>query len=823
MYHTSYSIKELAEITEAKSVIRKSDVTLYTLAFDSRRLGDISHTLFFAIQGRRDGHDFLGEAYQAGVRNFVISQERDFVRQFPDANFLIVADVLQALQQFAAWHRRRFRIPVIGITGSNGKTIVKEWLYQLLAPENNIVRSPKSYNSQIGVPVSVWSMTAEHTLALFEAGVSRSGEMAALQQIIRPVIGILTNIGQAHNEGFSSMEEKIAEKLKLFSDCELFIYSPKYLAGYTGAIPGRQHFTWGWDEDADLRIIDEEVLDDRKYQFLRARFREQEIQCMIPFTDAASVENAICCWATMLALGYSPSLADQRLEKLHPVSMRLELKTGIHNCSVIDDSYSLDISSLAIALDFLKQQNQHQQKTLILSDVPEAGVDSESLYMQVANLLVNKGVNRLVGIGQEIGKHQDKFAVPGSFFPDTASFLNHLDQFSIADETILLKGARKFEFEKISKALTQKVHETVLEINLNAMENNLNYYKAQLKPGVKITTMVKAFSYGSGSFEIANLLQFNKVDYLAVAFADEGVSLREAGISLPIMVMNPDVAGFETMIENSLEPEIYSLRVLREFCRALKRKSREEYPVHIKLDTGMHRLGFMKEEVEELIPELQKMSSVKVRSAFSHLTSSEEAAADGFTRQQIEDFRELTSKLEAALGYTFIKHIANTSAISRWPEAQFDMVRLGIGLYGVDSVFGSSGSPLEPVARLKTSISQIKQLKKGDAVGYNRKGVMPHNGQVATVKIGYADGYDRKLGNGIGKMLVNGVPVPTIGNICMDMCMLDITGVEAREGDEVIVFNEQLPVQELARLLGTIPYEVLTGISQRVKRVYYYE
>lgn len=823
MYHIDYSIAELSEIVHAEGIIRYPGVALHTLSFDSRKLSDIDHTLFFALAGRRNGHDFIEEVYNRGVRNFVVSEKGAFLRQCKDANFLVVSDTLKALQQLAAHHRRLFNCPVIGITGSNGKTIVKEWLYQLLAPEKNIIRSPKSYNSQLGVPLSVWLMREEHSLAIFEAGVSTAGEMDVLEEIISPTIGILTNIGQAHNEGFTSPEEKIAEKLKLFKNTGLFIYSPKYLAEYKGEIPGKEKFTWGWEEDADLRIIDDEVSDDNKYQFLRARFKGEEVQCLVPFTDAASVENAICCWATMLAMGYPPQLADLRLEKLHSVRMRLELKTGINNCSVIDDSYSLDILSLAIALDFLKQQNQHLRRTLILSDIPETGIDTDTLYAQVSDLLKSKDVDRLIGVGPEISRHASGFEADKTFFPDTAALLNNLDDLNFFNETILLKGARKFEFERISRVLTQKVHETVLEINLNALENNLNHYKSLLGPGVKITTMVKAFSYGSGSFEIANLLQFNKVDYLAVAFADEGITLRQAGISLPIMVMNPDVMGFDAMIENNLEPEIYSLRILRDFTEVLHRKNHEGYPVHLKLDTGMHRLGFMEEEVGLLIPELQGNSSVKVQSIFSHLTSSEDPLSDAFTQQQIGLFRELTAQIENALGYSAIKHIANTSAISRWPEAQFDMVRLGIGLYGIDSLYSGRTSPLETVATLKTSISQIKHLKTGETVGYNRKGVLPYDGKVATVKIGYADGYRRGLGNGNGKMMVNGKIVPTIGNICMDMCMLDITGADAKEGDEVIVFNNEITVEDIARQLGTIPYEILTGISQRVKRVYYYE
>jgi Alr-MurF fusion protein len=822
MQHQKYSVAEIQEILGAKTQIATVTAEICTLSFDSRRLNDIRNTLFFALTGRRDGHDFLQEVFEAGVRNFVVSRQEFPLTRYPGANFFIVSDTLAALQKLAAFHRSGFTCPVIAITGSNGKTIVKEWLYQLLAPEKNIVRSPKSYNSQLGVPLSVWEMNEDHDLAIFEAGVSRTGEMDALAEVIRPTIGILTNIGEAHNEGFASKEEKIREKLRLFEGCELLIYSPSYLSGYDGPLPGKEHFTWSRDEVADLSIFDDEVLEER-FTFLRGRFRESEVQCVVPFTDAASVENAICCWATILALGYLPQDADRRLEKLQPVKMRLELRDGINNCSVIDDSYSLDISSLAIALDFLRQQNQHFRRTVVLSDFPGNVADKESLYQQLADLLKNKEVDRLIGIGPELAAHEEKFTIEKLFYPETADLLRDLDSARFFNETILLKGARAFGFERIGKALTSKVHETVLEINLNALEHNLNYYKAQLGRGVKLMVMVKAFSYGSGSFEIANLLQFNKVDYLAVAYADEGVTLRKAGITLPIMVMNPDVQAFDAIIDHQLEPEVYSLRIFRDFVTALNRKNRDDYPIHIKLDTGMHRLGFMEDEIPGLSAALADCPAVKVASIFSHMVGSEDHTLDSYTGEQIALFDRMSNTLQQALGYQVIRHLANTSGISRWPQAQFNMVRLGIGLYGIDTTSPARHSPLQTVAVLRTSISQIKSLKPGETVGYNRKGVLPDGGKIATVKIGYADGYSRALGNGKGKMLLNGTVVPTIGNICMDMTMLDISGAEAREGDEVIVFGETVTVQDLADETGTIAYEILTGIPERVKRVYYYE
>jgi len=820
MYHSEYSVHQIRQIIQAEGIIPFPDTLIRTLAFDSRKLVDENYTLFFALNGRRNGEAYIKEAYAKGLRSFVVRHDFNDADSFPDANFLLVENPSKALQMLSTTHRRHFDYPVIAITGSNGKTIVKEWLYQLLGHDKRIVRSPKSYNSQIGVPLSVWNLGEEHELAIIEAGISLKGEMETLAAIIQPTIGVLTNIGDAHNEGFTSREEKLNEKLKLFVDVDLFVYSPKYMEGIQP--PGKRKFSWAFNQPADLCITRQDDNQDNGTT-LTALFRDHEMTCNLPFKDAASLENAVCCWAVLLALNYHPDTVIQWLEKLHTVNMRMELKKGIHNCSVIDDSYSLDLSSLSIALDFLNQQKQHPKKTLILSDIPEAGIPPEVLYKQVAELLRSKQVDRLIGVGDDISTFGSFFSLEKQFYESTEALISGISDIRLDNEAILLKGARKFEFEHISKILTQKVHETILEINLSALEANLNHYKAQLKPGVKLMAMVKAFSYGSGSYEIANILQFNRVDYLAVAYADEGVSLRQAGITLPIMVMNPDVDGFETMIENDLEPEIYSLRVLNSFLTSLSSVGRTRYPVHIKLDTGMHRLGFAPDEIESLSTIIAKDTRITIKSAFSHLTSSEDDKSDDFTSQQINLFSEITKKLESVLGYSIMKHIANTSAISRLPEAQFDMVRLGIGLYGVDSSHSVDKSPLNTVARLVTCVSQIKELRKGETVGYNRRGVMLHDGRVATVKIGYADGYDRKLGNGIGHMLINGQLVPTIGNICMDMCMLDVTGVPVEEGDEVTVFDSRHTVGHIARQLETIPYEVLTGISQRVKRVYYYE
>ncbi|MFM6976371.1 MAG: bifunctional UDP-N-acetylmuramoyl-tripeptide:D-alanyl-D-alanine ligase/alanine racemase [Sphingobacteriaceae bacterium] len=817
MNHLLYSTKEIQEAIGAKAFIQQADAAIRTLLTDSRKITDPVYGLFFALQQRRNGHDFIAEVYQAGVRSFVIS-DPDFDRtRFPEANFFLVKDTLQALQDLAAHHRSKFNYPVVGITGSNGKTIVKEWLSELLSPVYRIVRSPKSYNSQIGVALSVWEMSASHNLAIFEAGISQRGEMEALAKMIKPTIGILTHIGAAHEEGFASREEKISEKLKLFTFAHQLIYPQEVMAGFKGHGLALQQISWGnKNSDLQIRQRSQKGLETS----LEATYKNKTYQVHIPFGDEASIANAMTCWATLLALGQEAQV--ERLALLHPVQMRLELKKGINGCSIIDDSYSCDISSLSIALDFLKQQNQHEKRTLILSDIPESGIPSENLYRQLANLIEQKQVTRLIGIGPELSRFAHFFIENAVFYPSTQDFLKHFPQLAFNEEAVLLKGARAFEFEHISKLLVQKVHETVLEINLNALEHNLNHYKSVLKPGVQLMVMVKAFSYGSGSFEIANLLQFNKVDYLAVAYSDEGVALRQAGITLPIMVMSPDLMSVDTLIANRLEPEIYNFRIFKAFESALKRHRQENYPIHLKLDTGMKRLGFTVGEVPDLIQELKTSELMKVKTVFSHLAAAEDAKEDVFTQSQIDLFKDLSAQLQTALNYPISRHLANTSGISRWPQAQFDMVRLGIGLYGIDKALGEN-SPLQTVTTLKTSVTQIKDIQPGETIGYNRKGVLPNGGRIATVKIGYADGYNRLLGEGKGKMLINGHLAPTIGSICMDMCMLDVTGIEVNEGDEVIVFGQELKVETIAKALQTIPYEVLTGVSQRVKRIYYYE
>lgn len=819
MSEAPYSISKIANILQAKAVLQQPDIVIRKLLTDSRTVVDPDGSLFFAVKAQRDGHEFIAHAYKNGVRNFVVTHPA-VAEKYADANFLIVDDVLKALQALAAYNRSISTLKVIGITGSNGKTIVKEWLYQLLAADFHIVRSPKSFNSQIGVPLSVWQITTEHNLGIFEAGISKPSEMEALANIIKPTIGILTNIGEAHAEGFEDKTQKLKEKLKLFKDAELLIYCPDYATEIAAAdLPGKTKFTWSTTQNADLKITFIEPIEGRNY--IRAIFEEKEIECLIPFSDKAAVENGIICWATLLALGYSPEEADLRIEKLSRVSMRLELINGIENCSIIDDSYSADIPSLAIALDFLNLQNQHPKKTLFLSDVYETGKSNEGLYTEIASLLAQKNLNRLIGIGPNISAYAHLFELETSFYESTQAFIEQLPGIHFANETILIKGARKFEFERISKLLTQKIHDTVLEINLNALANNLQFYRSKLKPGTKVMAMVKAFSYGSGSFEIANLLQYHKVDYLAVAYADEGIALRKAGITLPIMVMSPEPSAFEAMIKHQLEPEIYNATILKSFLNFLP-AGEQDFPIHIKLDTGMHRLGFEKKELAGLIEILMHTKKLKVSAIFSHLVASADAQHDDFTKHQLADFTAMYDELTMALNYQPIAHILNTSGVTRWPEHQLDMVRIGIGLYGFDAALPQNKG-LQTVAVLKTTVTQVKDLQPGETVGYSRKGVLPNGGKIATVKIGYADGYSRSFGNGVGKMLVNGKLVPTIGSICMDMCMLDVSGLAVKTGDEVIVFNDEHTILKLANQIGTIPYEILTNVSQRVKRVYFYE
>lgn len=829
-----YHIENITTIIGGKLWQQGENALIEQLLIDSRKLIFPHTTLFFALKGpRRNGHTYIESLYAKGVRNFVIS-ETLAAEKFPGANLVQVVDTLLALQALAAWHRRQFSIPVIGITGSNGKTIVKEWLNQLLEDQYAIIRSPKSYNSQLGVPLSVWPMNDSHELAIFEAGISQRGEMAALEPIIRPTIGIFTNIGEAHSEGFSGIAEKVAEKLQLFRNVSTLIYCRDHSAIHHAVQarwsvaspenPSPHLFSWSVGSPASLEKVTVEK--SASVTTITGWYQGQQQTISIPFADGASVENAIHCWCLLLHLQVPAAAIQQKMVQLAHVAMRLEMKTGINNCTVINDSYSADLSSLNIALDFLSQQAHHSKRTVILSDILQSGRSEQELYEQVAKSLQQHRINRLIGIGETISHHQALFQSAGIpelvFYPGVDAFRSAFHQLHFRDETILLKGARVFELEEIDRLLEQKVHQTVLEIDLNAAVHNLKQYQQLLQPNTKLMAMVKAFSYGSGSFEIANVLQFHKIDYLAVAYADEGVALRKGGIHLPVMVMNVDESTFDVLVQYGLEPDLYAPSILRSFDQYLKRQGIKQFPVHIELETGMNRLGFSPTELPVLLEAL-KGDQFKVQSVFSHLAASEDPQHDAFTRQQADLFLEMAARVQEVVPYTFIRHISNTAGISRHPHLQLDMVRLGIGLYGIDS--GESNHlDLQEVSTLKSTIAQIKHLQEGETVSYGRRGVAGRNTTIATVRIGYADGYPRRLGNGAGKMWVNGQLAPVIGTVCMDMTMIDITGIPSvEEGDEVVVFGQHCSVKQVAHWAQTIPYQLLTGISQRVKRVYFEE
>ena len=749
------------------------------------------------------------------------------MHKFPGASFLLVADTLAALQETAILKRNSFRGKVIGITGSNGKTIVKEWLSQLLADEYNVIRSPKSFNSQIGVPLSVWLLDNDADIAIIEAGISQPGEMELLQRIVKPDIGIFTNIGEAHQSNFESVEQKIEEKLKLFVGTDVIIYHKDY-QGITDAIGSlAEHkslcpITWSMmDETADLFIYFVQKIPEGCG--IIGQSGEKQYAISIPFSDDASVENACTCLVALIAIGKDQDHVLNRFSNLQPVAMRLEIKQGKNECIVINDSYNSDLNSLTIALDTLDQQASQGflSKTLILSDIFYSPKTDEVLYAEVAELVRLRMMDRFIGVGPNISKQAHLFGDNAHFYESTLEFLNELPLLEFKQEAILLKGSRDFQFDLIATTLQYKAHETVLEIDLSAMVHNYNYFKSMLKPDVKIMAMVKAFSYGSGTAEIARVLEFHHADYLAVAIADEGVTLRNAGIKMPIVVMNPEEHSFDLMIEHQLEPVIYSLRLLDQFIPYAHRSAVSYFPVHIKFDTGMRRLGFDSEdELKKLLAKINKTNELFISSVFSHLAVSDDPDEDAYTLMQINRFEQLAAVVQAGCDHPVMRHILNSSGIERFTDNQYEMVRLGIGLYGISVV---NKKALMNVSTLKTTVSQLRIVRPGDTIGYGRKGVAMGDMVIATLPIGYADGFNRHLGNGVGKVWINGQLAPVVGNICMDMCMVDVTNIDVKEGDRVIVFGKELPASEMAEALGTIPYEIFTSVSQRVKRIYFQE
>ncbi|MDR0687818.1 MAG: bifunctional UDP-N-acetylmuramoyl-tripeptide:D-alanyl-D-alanine ligase/alanine racemase, partial [Prevotellaceae bacterium] len=820
----TYTLSAVAKIIDG-ALAGKGAAVVTDIATDSRCTFYPDKALFFAIAGERhNGHSYLADLYERGVRAFVVSEEVN-VSRYPQASFITVPDGLRALQALAAHHRRQQSYPVVAVAGSNGKTVVKEWIAQLLSTQLKLARSPKSYNSQVGVPLAVCSMGEEAELGIFEAGISQPGEMERLENILRPSVVAFTNLGEAHQEGFATREQKLREKLRLCANADAIAYCADQYEVHTAirataALAQKRLYCWGAAADADVRVISAEKGDAATCVTVEVAASRKRFSLNIPFADAASTENALQSFTTcMLLAQLFPSLhineenVAGNAAHLSPIAMRLELHEGINGCTIINDAYNADVVSLRIALDFLSSFGKHRRRTVILSDIEQSGKEGWRLYGEVAELLREHGVSRLVAIGAQIGKHLGKFACETAHFSSTGHFLRQLDRSTFKDEAILIKGSRRFALEQISRQLAQKTHLTTLEVNLTALTDNLNALRAKLKKGVKTLAVVKANAYGAGLSEVARLLQHQRVSYLGVAFADEGVQLRRAGIAMPILVLNPEPGTFEQMLDYRLEPEIYNLNMLQRYSEAALRSGESLCSIHLKLDTGMHRLGFVEEELEELLQCLSRFRSLKVASIFSHLAAADEPQHDDFTRAQIALFGAMSKRLEDELGYKTLRHIANSAGVERFPEAQLDMVRLGISLYGASATTPGS---MRTVSALKSTVVQVKRVPAGDTVGYGRKGVARESKTIAAIPVGYADGLNRLLGNGVGSVLVNGKPAPLIGNICMDMCMADATDLDVREGDEVTVFGENPSVASLAEKLNTIPYEILTRISTRV-------
>ncbi|XOV92399.1 MAG: bifunctional UDP-N-acetylmuramoyl-tripeptide:D-alanyl-D-alanine ligase/alanine racemase [Bacteroidota bacterium] len=796
---------EIAKITGGQSLRLTKDNTISELYIDSRSVTNPKGSVFFCLKGHQhDGHQFISQVHQKGIRNFVISDDTDVP---VDANVIGVNDTLDALQQVAIHHRSLFAVPVIGITGSNGKTMIKEWLSTVLQEKYRVVKSPKSYNSQIGVPLSVWQLNADHEIGVFEAGISKSGEMEKLEKIIQPTIGIFTNIGEAHDEGFSSIRKKIEEKSKLFQNAEKIICCRDHTEIFnhlTNTYPEKV-IDWSTSAESSITI----TTFDEQYTF---RFNNQSYSFRFSHRKPYDIENLFHVISASIVCGLDKDEIERGLKQIIPVPMRLELKQGVNDTYILDDTYNNDLAGLKIALNYQNQQVQYAHKTVILSDILQSGMYDYQLYQEVNELLVNHNVGRFIGIGTQISAEKDVFAMKKDFFPDVESFLS--SDLSFANEMILIKGARVFGLERIVSFLEEKNHGTILEVNFEALTHNLNVYRNHLNPGVKLMVMVKAFAYGGGIAEIANLLQYQKVDRLGVAYVDEGIILRKHGIKIPIVVMNPNWEALSLLTSFNLEAEVYSISMLNHMLVNLK-----SFPaIHLKIETGMNRLGIQEKDVEELISILSEHPEIKLAGIFTHLSSQEDEANDSYTSSQLEIFDRMYDRISEKLDPKPIKHVLNSAGIIRWPDHQYDMVRLGIGLYGYDA--SSKVNDLQPISTLKTIVSQVKQVKKGESIGYSRMGKASKNGQIAILPIGYADGYLRMFGNGKAYTLINGQKAPTIGNICMDTTMIDVTGLDAKEGDEVILFGQNPTIVQLAEWAQTIPYEILTNVSQRVKRVF---
>ena len=822
-----YTVEQIKEILKADGRLAVPASKVTRLLTDSRSLTFPEETLFFAIRTKHgDGHNYIKPLYNKGVRNFVVNDATPFA-DIADANFIVVSDSLAALQAVAMHHRAQFSIPIVGITGSDGKTIVKEWLYQLTAGSYNVTRSPRSYNSQIGVPLSVWMLGEESTLGIFEAGISQCNEMRRLQQIIRPTIGIITNISGAHQENFTSLRQKCAEKLQLLGECDIIIYNADdpILSDCIehSTLPSRE-IAWS-RTDAERPLYIESVAQEDESTVIKYRYLTMAGCYRIPFVDDASIDDSINCLAAALYLMVPPATIAERMAQLEPIAMRLEVKEGKRGCMLINDSYNADTASLDIALDFMERRCRTMpvlKRTLILADIKQTGEKAQALYRNVIECLKEHRIEKFIGVGCDISSQAQQFRAAGMechFFADTGELLASQVIRQLQNECVLVKGSRSFHFEEVTEVLEKKVHQTILEVNLNALRDNLNYYRNSLASGTKTVCMVKASAYGAGALEVGRTLQECNVDYLAVAVADEGAELRKEGITTGIIVMNPEPSSFGTLFDNKLEPEVYSFGMLRMLIEAARHEGITDYPVHIKVDTGMHRLGFSPDEIPALVDILKQQTALTPRSIFSHFAGSDSPLFDDFSRQQHLLFETAADTLQQAFGHKILRHICNSAGAERFTAAREDMVRLGIGLYGISPI--GENANLRPISTLKTIILQLRDVPCNETVGYSRKGTLKRNSRIAALPIGYADGLNRRLGNGKGYCIVGGKQAPYIGNICMDVCMIDVTGIECKEGDTVEIFGPQLPVTTVADWLETIPYEVLTSVSERIKRVYY--
>ncbi len=822
----TYTIEKVTALIGARRY-GNQNANIGFLLTDSRSLCFPEETLFFALKSERnDGHHYIPDLYRRGVYNFVVETvPADHEKDYPEANFLKVESPLEALQRLAERHREKFDIPVVGITGSNGKTMVKEWLYQLLSPQMAVTRSPRSYNSQIGVPLSVWLLSESTQVGLFEAGISEPTEMAPLRNIIQPTIAVLTGIGAAHQENFESLEAKCREKAQLFHDAKTLVYNADDdIVGKVVKEMGckGEKLCWSMGDRHAAMYVKSVEKKEAATTITYSYQGGEENRYSLPFIDNASVVNSIICAVVALHLGVSAEDLDERMQHLEPVAMRLEVKQGQHGCTLINDSYNSDINSLDIALDFMARRPDHKgrRRTLILSDIEQSGETPERLYREVSALCEKRGVEKFIGIGPQISGQSDEICIGEKcFFKSVGQFIRSEVFASLHDEVILLKGARQFGFDQLTELLVQKVHETILEVNLSALVDNLNWYRSFMKPETKLVCMIKADAYGAGSAEVAKTLQDHRVDYLAVAVADEGVTLRKNGITSNIMIMNPEMTAFKTMFDYDLEPEVYSFRLLEALIKAAEKEGITSYPVHIKLDTGMHRLGFNPgEDMERLVERLKHQNAIIPRSVFSHFVGSDSDSFDDFSARQFALFDVGSRQLQAAFDHKILRHIDNSAGIEHFPDRQLDMCRLGLGLYGINP---RNNEIINNVSTLKTTILQLRHVKAGETVGYSRKGTLDRDSVIAAIPIGYADGLNRHLGNRRGYCLVNGHKAEYVGNICMDVCMIDVTDIPCKEGDSVEIFGDRLPVTVLSDALDTIPYEVLTGISNRVKRVYF--